>query len=202
MTGTRLRDALTALVVAAWVALPAWAVETLEPVHSSHWSSDYDPHFRKYAKRYFGPHFDWRWFKAQAIAESHLDHLARSEAGARGLMQLMPATFEEIRREKPHFTDVESPRWNIAAGIYYDRLLYRKWRDLPELERLYLAFASYNAGFGRIRGAYRKAPRPVTSWADVADHAPGQTRAYVKRIQGLMEERPRRRLRGVEKLFN
>lgn len=196
-----MRDRLITLALATLVALPVWASQQLEPVHSEHWTREYDPHFRKYSKRYFGPHFDWRWFKAQAIAESHLDNNARSSVGARGLMQLMPATFEDIRREKPHFTDLETPRWNIAAGIYYDRQLFRKWRDLPEMERLYLALASYNAGFGRIRGAYRKTPPPVTAWSDVKGQAPGQTRAYVRKIQGLMETRPRKRLRGVEKLF-
>ena len=32
----------------------------------------YDPYFSKYSKRYFGPGFDWRHFKAQAVAESRL----------------------------------------------------------------------------------------------------------------------------------
>ncbi|MCK5784786.1 MAG: hypothetical protein KAH06_10080, partial [Desulfobacterales bacterium] len=32
----------------------------------------YDGYFSKYSKRYFGPGFDWRYFKAQAIAESRL----------------------------------------------------------------------------------------------------------------------------------
>jgi len=30
----------------------------------------FDRHFSKYSKRYFGPAFDWRFFKAQAVAES------------------------------------------------------------------------------------------------------------------------------------
>ena len=82
------------------------------------WPDEYDGHFRKYTKRYFGPYFDWRWFKAQAIAESGLDPDARSQAGALGLMQIMPATYEEITRDNPHFVTLDDPRWNVAAGIY------------------------------------------------------------------------------------
>ncbi|GAB6043653.1 transglycosylase SLT domain-containing protein [Endothiovibrio diazotrophicus] len=201
-----MRRALAALFPAALLAvaaaLPVWAAGDLEPVDSPRWSRDFDAYFRKYSKRYFGPHFDWRWFKAQAITESHLNPEARSAAGARGLMQLMPATFEEIQREKPHFVDLDAPRWNVAAGIYYDGLLFRKWRGLPEQERLYLALASYNAGYGRVRSAYRQAPAPVSGWREVSHRVPGQTRAYVARIQDVMEVRSRKRLRGVEKFFN
>ena len=56
------------------------------PVHSGKWTDQYDRHFKKYSKRYFGPLFDWHWFKAQAIAESALSHDAESHVGARGLM--------------------------------------------------------------------------------------------------------------------
>ena len=44
-----------------------------QPVDSDKWTDEYDRHFRKYSKRYFGPLFDWHWFKAQAIAESNLN---------------------------------------------------------------------------------------------------------------------------------
>jgi len=154
-------------------------------VHSEGWTDEYDDYFRKYTKRYFGPHFDWRWFKAQAIAESGLQHDIKSHAGAIGLMQILPSTFEEIRGKNPHYIDIKTPRWNIAAGIYYDHYLYRKWPDLPELERLYLTFASYNAGFGGALRAYKRANPPVESWQAVSPHAPKETQGYVKRIRTL-----------------
>ena len=147
----------------------------------------YDRHFKKYSKRYFGPHFDWRWFKSQGIAESGLDPDATSEAGARGLMQIMPATYREIRRENPHFLDADQPRWNIAAGIFYDRTLYDKWRTPPAGEqRLLFTFGSYNAGYGRIYKAFRQDPDRSGSWHTVTRFVPPQTRHYVRRIQKLM----------------
>ena len=151
------------------------------------WNDRYDVHFRKYAKRYFGPHVDWRWFKSQGIAESGLDPDATSEAGARGLMQIIPATYREIRRENPHFLDADQPRWNIAAGIFYDRTLYDKWRTPPAGEqRLLFTFGSYNAGYGRIYKAFRQDPDRSGSWHTVTRFVPPQTRHYVRRIQKLM----------------
>ena len=54
----------------------------------------YDKYFSKYSKRYFGPNFDWFYFKAQAIAESRLKANAKSRVGALGVMQII---FEKSR---------------------------------------------------------------------------------------------------------
>lgn len=174
------------------------------PVNSERWTDDYDGYFQKYTKRYFGPNFNWKWFKAQAIAESALKEGLTSVAGAQGLMQILPTTFQEIQQINPYFSNIDSPEWNIAAGIYYDRWLYRKWRvKLPERERLFLTFASYNAGLGRILKAYKRAEKPVVSWDQIQPHVPKETKGYVKRINALMEGEGKRskRLRGFAELF-
>lgn len=161
-------------------------------VKHKHWTNKYDHLFRKYTKHYFGPHIDWHWFKAQAIAESGLNPKAKSPVGARGLMQIMPATFKDIRKANPLIADIHEPRWNIAAGIFYDRQLYRKWkrkRGLHTQDRLAFAFGSYNAGFGNMLRAYKKASKKhdeVKRWEQVAPFAPRETRGYVSRIQALM----------------
>ena len=122
------RTALTAAALML-LALPSiTAALRDEPVDSDIWDDRYDHYFRKYAKRYFGPNFDWHWFKAQGIAESNLRPDAESQVGALGIMQIMPRTYEEIRSKNPHFRGIQEPRWNIAAAIYYDRILYQKWR--------------------------------------------------------------------------
>ena len=67
----------------------------------------YDEQFRNQAALYFGAvrlcgqPLDWRWFKAQAMAESRLNPMEVSPHGARGLMQLMPGTSAEIAAELP-----------------------------------------------------------------------------------------------------
>ncbi|MBW7933421.1 MAG: transglycosylase SLT domain-containing protein [Gemmatimonadaceae bacterium] len=90
-------------------------------------ASRYDETFRRYAKRYFGPGFDWRYFKAQGMAESNLDPDATSYVGARGIMQLMPTTYAAIATRRPEFGAINDPEWNIAAGIMHDRYLWKLW---------------------------------------------------------------------------
>lgn len=190
-------------MLAALLALvPVVALAALSlPVEDDRWTHAYDRHFRKYTKHYFGPNVDWRWFKAQGIVESGLKANVRSAVGAKGVMQILPTTFAEIKRSNPHLSRIDNPRWNIAGAIYYDREMYRKWQDgLPIAERLKLAFASYNAGLGGIQKAYSRAEKrraEVHAWKQVAPYAPGQTRVYVLRIErlmrpaGLAEGRPR-----------
>jgi len=158
------------------------------PVHSGKWTKKYDRHFKKYSKRYFGPLFDWHWFKAQAIAESSLSHDAKSHVGALGLMQIMPATFNEISKKNPQFNKPESPKWSIAAGIYYDRTLYRKFKKTAAQDKLYMTFASYNAGYGRILNASKRAGGKEKNWAQIKRYLPKETRGYVGRIRKLMGE--------------
>ena len=155
------------------------------------WPTKYDQYFKKYAKRYFGPNVDWRWFKAQGIAESALQDKAKSAVGAKGIMQIMPATFDEIRQKNPQFVNVDEPRWNIAAGIYYDRYLYRKITDIDSFQnRLYLTFAGYNAGYGGVLRAIKRAqqPREDAEWGLLKKHLPKETQGYVSRIISLKSD--------------
>ena len=154
----------------------------------------FDRHFSKYSKRYFGAGFDWHYFKAQAIAESGLREDARSHVGAVGLMQVMPRTFEEIRQRNPEITGVlEQPRWNIAAGVWYDRQNFVVWRaSRPYVDKLKFMFASYNAGRGNVLRAQRlalAAGLDGTRWSSIEALLPAvsgrhsrETLGYVRRI--------------------
>src|ERR1044072_9524763 len=84
-------------------------------------SEKYDPVFKKYAKRYFGPAFDWKYFKAQGFAQSGLKADAKSWVGARGVMQLMPSTYHEIASHRPEFGTIDQPQGNSPAGVIDDR---------------------------------------------------------------------------------
>lgn len=160
----------------------------------------YDTHFSKYSKRFFGPAFNWHFFKAQAIAESNLNPLARSPAGALGIMQIMPKTFKEISNmEKSISSRIKNARWNIAAGIYYDRMMWKIWKaKRPFLDRVNFMFASYNAGKGNILKAQKLAEKKGLNpnlWQSIKKVLPKitgkrsrETISYIKKINSLKKE--------------
>jgi len=160
-------------------------------VKHKHWSKKYDRHFKKNTKHYFGLGFDWHWFKAQGIAESGLNPKAKSSVGAIGIMQIMPRTYDEIVTSQKNLGEINDPRWNIAAAIYYNRQLYKRWgkRKITKDERLKFTFASYNAGFTRILKSRNKAllkKKDISKWDNVAPFSPAATRHYVNRIDKLV----------------
>jgi soluble lytic murein transglycosylase-like protein len=71
---------------------------------------------------------------AVAQVESNLRHKARSHAGARGLLQVMPVTARELALDPDH------PPSNILAGARYLRLMLERFHSTD------LALAAYNAG--------------------------------------------------------
>ncbi|MCR4265848.1 lytic transglycosylase domain-containing protein [Nitratireductor sp. ZSWI3] len=87
------------------------------------------------------------WIYAVMDAESNgrtmLDgRPTTSHAGAMGLMQVMPETWRDMRREHDLGADPHDPRDNILAGTGYLRAMYDRF-GFPGL------FAAYNAGPGR-----------------------------------------------------
>jgi soluble lytic murein transglycosylase-like protein len=161
--------------------------------NARHDNTRYDAYFRKYSKRYFGIGFDWQYFKAQGMAESELSATARSNVGARGVMQLMPSTFQEIQSKRPEFQSIDDPEWNIAAGIMHDRYLWRLWEPVgPDSDRTKFMFGSYNAGEGTIGRASATAQAKQldqSRWPNIELVAPEvprwryrETLGYVKKI--------------------
>lgn len=97
------------------------------------------------------PACDWRLVKAQMIQESGANANAVSPVGARGLMQLMPATARELGYDPD---ELFNPEQNLQAGVKYLRIQYT---HLPEIrthdERLKFALAAYNGGRGYVNKA-------------------------------------------------
>ena len=103
--------------------------------------------FEKYGEQYG---VDYLMVAAQGYQESGLDQNARSEAGAVGIMQLLPTTAADKNVGIPDITNVES---NIHAGIKYLNFIRDRYFNDPEIDRLnqtLFAFAAYNAGPARI----------------------------------------------------
>jgi membrane-bound lytic murein transglycosylase F len=155
----------------------------------------YDDTFRKYTQRFFGPGYDWRIFKAQAMAESNISMNAKSWVGARGIMQLMPATYREIQSKNPEIGAIDDAEWNIAAGIYYDRQLWNQWQSgSGDQYRKRFMFASYNAGRGtllRAQKVARTSKLDPSIWPSIQSVAPQvpkwrheETLGYVEKIDG------------------
>ena len=158
----------------------------------------FDSMFRKYAKRYFGPGFDWRVFKAQSMTESNLNPDATSWVGARGLMQLMPSTYADIRSRNPEMGEINDPEWNIAAGISYSRQLWRQWAGgVDPADRPEFMFGSYNAGRGTILRAQKLAvvkSLDARLWPSIQNVAPDvprwrhqETLDYIVRINASLD---------------
>jgi len=102
-------------------------------------------YFQKYGERY---HVDWLLMAAQGYQESQLNQAARSPVGAIGVMQVMPATGAELR-----VGDISQTGPNIHAGIKYMRWMMDNFygqEPMTQLDKALFAFASYNAGAGRI----------------------------------------------------
>ena len=111
--------------------------------------SPYDHIFKQYADSI---NWDWRLLASMAYNESQFDSSLVSWAGAKGIMQLMPATARHFSDEG---WDMTNNRENIAAATRYiaslDRSLRRKVED--QEERVKFILASYNSGLGHILDA-------------------------------------------------
>jgi membrane-bound lytic murein transglycosylase MltF len=102
--------------------------------------------FRKYADRYAMDHL---LMMAQGYQESQLNQEARSQVGAIGVMQVMPATGKDMA--VGDITEMES---NVHAGVKYMRFMMDRFyanEPMDTLNRGLFTFASYNAGPGRIQ---------------------------------------------------
>jgi membrane-bound lytic murein transglycosylase MltF len=101
--------------------------------------------FRKYSAQY---KMDFLLMAAQGYQESGLDQSVRSPVGAIGVMQVMPATGKDMK-----VGDISEIESNIHAGVKYIRFVIDHYKDEPmdDLNKGLFAFASYNAGPGRLR---------------------------------------------------
>jgi len=100
--------------------------------------------------------WDWRLLAAVIYQESRFNVDDESWAGARGLMQLMPATALRFGA-----TNVDDPVQNFNAGVKYLKYLDNYWlKTIPDAnERLKFVLASYNAGLGHITDAQKLASK-------------------------------------------
>ncbi len=93
--------------------------------------------------------WDWRLLAAQCYQESAFDPRAVSWAGARGLMQIMPATGAALGLNNPW-----DPEQNVSAAVKYLGQLQLQFSDINDRkERINFVLAAYNGGVGHVRDA-------------------------------------------------
>jgi hypothetical protein len=107
------------------------------------------------------------WIGLVINIESAGDVHAKSPKGAMGLMQIMPATWAELRQRYELGKDPYDPRDNILAGTAYLRELLNRYGSPG-------AFAAYNAGPSRYEEHLAGGPLP------------DETRAYVVKLANLL----------------
>ena len=108
-------------------------------------NTKYDNLINGYAMQY---NIDPLLIKAIIKQESGFNPNAKSGAGAKGLMQLMPATAREVGVKNPL-----DPKQNIAGGVkYFAKQLEAFDGNIP------LALAAYNAGAGNVKKYGNKIP--------------------------------------------
>jgi len=141
--------------------------------------------FQKYGNQ-FG--FDPLMLAAQGYQESQLNQNAKSSVGAIGVMQLMPATGEQMKVGDIHVTEA-----NIHAGTkYMDQLMTKYFGDIKfsEGNRPLFAFAAYNCGPGNVARARKEAENrglDPNKWFNnvelvIAQQIGTQTTTYVRNI--------------------
>ncbi len=128
---------------------------------------------------------NWTMIHAIARQESQFDRAIVSYAGARGLMQLMPATpREQAGKLRPRATIravAVRPDFNVSSGSsYFVKLLSYYNGSYP------LAVAAYNAGMGNVNkwikanGDPRLPGGDIVQW--IEDIPIYQTKDYVQRV--------------------
>lgn len=111
--------------------------------------------------------------------ESRFDSEARSIAGAKGLLQLMPETASRLSKELSikikNPDDLYEPKTNILIGSYYLKKLLEEFQSLPA------AIAAYNAGENAVR-EWLKNGRYKSSDEFIEDIPFNETKNYVKKV--------------------
>jgi membrane-bound lytic murein transglycosylase D len=115
--------------------------------------------------------------QAQMLAESSGNAQAVSDAGARGLFQMMPATAADLMLQ---------PEPNIMVSRFYlkflyDRIAALKAPSLIGIDRWRMAIAAYNGGLGMVHRVRVESANP-DSYPAIAAQLPAETANYVARI--------------------
>ena len=93
--------------------------------------------------------WDWRLLASLIYQESRFNPKSESWAGAKGLMQMMPASAERFG-----VIDRTDPQQSISGGTEMLKLLWNRFDEIQDtIQRIKLTMASYNCGYGHVTDA-------------------------------------------------
>lgn len=141
---------------------------------------EYSDFVSKYSGEYGVPEYI---IYATIKTESDFNSGAQSEAGALGLMQIMPATFDwlvSLTQEGYETGMLYDPETNIKYGTYYLSYLYLKYADWETV------YAAYNAGPANVDG-WLEDPECADGDGGLEDIPLKETSKYVKKMASAVE---------------
>ncbi|MBR6680768.1 MAG: lytic transglycosylase domain-containing protein [Clostridia bacterium] len=145
--------------------------------------TDFSSYVKTYASEYNIPEYI---IFAVIETESGFDKDAESSVGARGLMQMMPSTFEwltgpEHLGERLPSSKLYDPEISIKYGTYYLNYLYKKfdynWDN---------TFAAYNAGEGNV-AEWLESDKYSDGKGNLVNIPFKETAHYVKKVNDNIE---------------
>ena len=135
----------------------------------------YFPIFEKYLAKYNLPDE----LKYLSVVESALLPTAKSQVGAVGLWQFMPATGSDMRLKRDEWVDERMhPEKSTEAACKYLRDLYRMFHDWE------LVLAAYNWGAGNVQRVIKRTGK--RNFWEMYPHMPAETRNYVPTFTAIM----------------
>ena len=137
---------VAAIVLVALAIASGFGIQQLYfAIQENNYPTAYSEYVNKYSEKYNVPK---DVIYAVIKTESNFKYDAASYKDARGLMQLMPGTYEMMCRLEgldPEAHSINDPEINIMLGVRYLSYLYN------EFEIWETVYAAYNAGHGNVR---------------------------------------------------
>lgn len=113
--------------------------------------------------------------------ESKWNKYAKSNRGARGLMQLTPDAWEQVEPKLNYYKNVFNPRINKEVGTKYLEWIndycedkHPNWENLDDRQKIKIVLAAYNGGPTKLK---------KIDW-DIGK-MPRETRNYIKKIERI-----------------
>ncbi len=146
----------------------------------------YQRHYKEYVEKYSEEYnLDPLYVYTVIKVESNFNPDAQSSAGASGLMQIMPISFEEVsvklgEQDSVSYEDMKDPDCNIKYGCFILRQLLDEFGDWR------IASAAFNGGIGNVQSWLNDGVISSENF-DLEEIPIDETRHYVRKIANTYE---------------